>query len=115
MVRGQAVLVDDGHYRGYSGVIEQVRISSQGYIVRMDCDKSLHFVHKDNLKPIGDSKVKEEFKKQSLHASQVIKEAKGLRAVSDDYEKGFHDAMWEAREIMQRVVDSYIKDQTETE
>lgn len=39
------------------------------------------------------------FKKQTIEATQTITGANRLKAVTDEYLKGFQDAMWEAREI----------------
>lgn len=45
----------------------------------------------------------EQFKKETLDADKVITRANDMRAVSDEYKRGFLAAMWEAREIYQRL------------
>ena len=49
------------------------------------------------------SKQYDQFKKNTIDATQVITAANNLKAVSDEYTKGFNDAMWEAREIYIRL------------
>lgn len=49
------------------------------------------------------------FKAKTIKASEIITGATELKAVTDEYEKGFNDAMWEAREIFMRVEDEEIE------
>lgn len=51
------------------------------------------------------SKVYEQFKQKTINAMDTINEASRLKAVNDEYARGFADAMWEAREIYMRVED----------
>jgi|GEM_PF-6533033 len=46
------------------------------------------------------------FKAQTLRAEDTIRDAKGMRAVSDEFARGFSTAMREAREIYMRLTDS---------
>jgi len=58
------------------------------------------------------SKQYDKFKEKTIDASDVIRKAKDLKAVTDDYYKGFGDAMWEAREIFMRVEDESVEKET---
>jgi len=51
------------------------------------------------------SKQYDSFKEKTIKASQTINEAGKMKAVDDEYVRGFADAMWEAREIFMRVED----------
>jgi len=51
------------------------------------------------------SKQYDSFKAKTIKAAQTINDAVLLKAVSEEYSKGFADAMWEAREIFMRVED----------
>lgn len=54
------------------------------------------------------SKQYDQFKKNTIDATQVITAANNLKAVSDEYTKGFNDAMWEAREIYMRLEEEQV-------
>ena len=49
----------------------------------------------------------EDFKVETLNASKTIQHAQGMRAVSEEFQRGFDVAMWEAREAFMRVQDKY--------
>ena len=51
------------------------------------------------------SKQYDEFKAETIKASNIITEAMKLKAVTEEYERGFRDAMWEARETYMRLED----------
>lgn len=53
------------------------------------------------------SKQYDEFKKQTIEATDVVSKAHNMRALSDDFVDGFAKAMWEAREIFMRVEDDF--------
>ncbi len=52
------------------------------------------------------SKEYDKFRTETLEAEKVITKASQMGAVSDDFEHGFHRAMWEAREIFMKLEDS---------
>ena len=49
------------------------------------------------------SKAYDKFKHDTIHAADIISNAKNMRAVSDEFADGFQKAMWEAREIFMRL------------
>lgn len=49
----------------------------------------------------------EYFKLETITATKTISHSNKMRAVSDDFERGFELAMWEAREIFMRLQDKY--------
>lgn len=47
----------------------------------------------------------DQFKAETIKASDVITKAQKMMAVTDEFAEGFHKAMWEAREIYMRLED----------